>query len=298
MSLHPSVASTPLENILACIVPANYSQFARFAMVPFPRMQCSWNKHIPHGQFDRSGTVDVLGAVCQLRQDRGFTVQTADQYAFIHRVSRALRPPLHPSPFLSFPPLIAFYPLSPLIFPLATLSLSTPSTPVLSLQVLLDYMIFGASGPAPAPASDVPAAGASAPALKPPSVLANRRSLLLLASMRKETSTEADDMTPLSTILEEPISPPPATDSVPTIVEPPAASSVASGPVETNPVGSGDVPASSSALLLEAPSSPAPALSPPANDVFGMHPLLRALMAGTEASATMSLIPAVTPNIR
>lgn len=37
-------------------------------------------------QFERDGLVDVLGAVCQLRQDRGFTVQTADQYVFIHKV--------------------------------------------------------------------------------------------------------------------------------------------------------------------------------------------------------------------
>ena len=38
-------------------------------------------------KFEETNTVDVVAAVCQLRQDRGCTVQTADQFQFIHKVS-------------------------------------------------------------------------------------------------------------------------------------------------------------------------------------------------------------------
>ena len=60
---------------------------ANHAAHALPRMLCRCgNQVMLIEQFERDGLVDVLGAVCQLRQDRGFTVQTADQYVFIHKV--------------------------------------------------------------------------------------------------------------------------------------------------------------------------------------------------------------------
>ena len=37
-------------------------------------------------QFDLTGSVDILAIVGRLRKDRGMTVQTFDQYRFVHRV--------------------------------------------------------------------------------------------------------------------------------------------------------------------------------------------------------------------
>jgi len=47
-------------------------------------------------QLLEDNSVDVLGAVCAMRQDRGGMVQTAEQYLFIHKALRDFEATLPP----------------------------------------------------------------------------------------------------------------------------------------------------------------------------------------------------------
>eukprot|EP00048_Salpingoeca_helianthica_P017654 m.238398 g.238398 ORF g.238398 m.238398 type:complete len:781 (+) comp21761_c0_seq1:456-2798(+) len=83
-------------------------------------------------QYEMDKRVDIAAAVCQLRQDRGCTVQTFDQYLFIHKVLLDLIAP-PPAPAAARPPLEHRVSMvlvdAPLVESYSTIDRSRPPSP-------------------------------------------------------------------------------------------------------------------------------------------------------------------------